>query len=178
MTPLRAVTPLLLVVPLLLAPGCRRETAAPAPAPEPAVVSEPLPAPTDTETAPEASDPGEPAEGELEVRFGTALGTDGTVRERVRSFGVGDPICLAVRLPGGSAGGRLEATLTDLDGNPHATLEATLAGDPPAAVGCFAGVGSLGRAAYRVSFGVDGSPVGVASFVITDERESEDSGGV
>lgn len=178
MTRPRAVTTLLLVAPLLLAAGCRRESVAPPPEAEPAAVLEPVPAPA-AEAAEETADArDESAEVGFDVRFGTALGPDGTVRQRVRAFGLGDPVCLAVRLPGGTPGGRLTATLTDLDGNSFGTLAATLAGDPPAAAGCFAGVGSLALAAYRVSFDVDGSPAGVASFVVTDERESDDSGGV
>ncbi len=170
-SPLRHLVAALLLIPVLLGgAGCGRDAAPPAAD----TADEPIEAVQSGESVEAIEQLEEPVvlgEGEVDAQFGVELAGDGSIAQPLESFAVGDPVCVAVTLPEGTTGGPLRATLVDLDGQPIASFEAVLGGQPPRASGCFAELGTLERTSHQVRFEVGGQPVGEASFLVSSGRE-------
>jgi len=167
-----------LTIGMTLALACGEDARTPAPPAPPAPAAPPAEATPPPETGPVPVADAPVREGEIDVRFGLDLAADGTLLTPVLSFGAGDPVCLSVRLPAGSAGSSLGLRWFDVADAELGQATAALAGSPPRAALRLPGSERLGAGTYRIELTADGRPLGEASFSISDLRQTESSPGV
>lgn len=153
------------------------ERTAPERIPEPAapeaeapgeVAPEPVPEPAPEPVAPVA-DPGSG----FTVELGMRLGAGQRAEETVLSFAPGDPVCVSVTAPGGSAGRASAAWYSSHEG--HDTelgrVEGAFAGSPARVGWCLPGAERLALGSYRLDVVVDGQEAATTQITVTEARE-------
>lgn len=168
---------------LVVVAACRRAPEPPPPGPQVATeapaASEPSPAPPPE--APGEAIPIEPTRDEatgVELAWGLAVSGPGELRDPVLTFGRGDRVCLAAKVPSAAAGEALLVRWYDAVGAVRGEQSATLAGAPPSAALCLDGSEALRLGSYSLELEVGGRPAGGGAFTVADAREMPSRSGL